>query len=205
MPKIHVLDAEGRWDRSNEDEFLWWPRVLWMDPGTVSGVAITWFDPAALYRREKTVKVLLAYAEMFLHGPENGQTGQVNHFVKLRQTLDEEVGLATGIESFVPRRLDQSHEFLSPVRIRAGVEERLGMTRRRGEEKIGSGVQLFTQSPSEAITAFSNDRLKQLRMYTPGPDHVNDAKRHNLLWIRKLIDNRELFEHAHGHEEGWFQ
>lgn len=205
MPKIQVLDAEGRWDRSNVDEFLWWPRVLWMDPGTVSGVAITWFDPAALYRREKTVKVLLAYAEMFLHGPENGQTGQVNHFVRLRQTLDEEVGLATGIESFVPRRLDQSHEFLSPVRIRAGVEERLGLTRRRGEEKIGSGVQLFTQSPSEAITAFSNDRLKQLRMYTPGPDHVNDAKRHTLLWIRKLIDNRELFEHAHGHEEGWFQ
>lgn len=203
MPKIHILDTESRWTPSNEDEYLYWPRVLWIDPGVVSGVAVIWFDPAALFRREKTAKVLLGYAEMFLHGPENGATGQISHFLKLRSKLDEEAGLATGSESFVPRILIQSDEFLSPSRIRSGIEYQMSITKPREAVVLGQGVPLFVQSPSDAINAFSNDRLRSLRMYTPGPDHVNDAKRHGLLWIRKLIDNRPLFDAAHGNEEGW--
>ena len=204
MPKVHVLDREDRWDRNNEDEYLWWPRVLWMDPGVVSGVAIVWFDPKALIDRSKTVKMLLAYSELFLHGPENGATGQIAHYLKLRQTLDEEPGLATGIESFTPRQLNQSWEFYAPMRIRAGLEYPLSRTKPLGSDVVGKGVPLHTQSPSEAITTFSNDRLRALNMYTPGPDHVNDAKRHTLLHIRKMVGDLDRFKDMHGYEEGWF-
>lgn len=205
MPRINILDTENRWDHNSLDEYLWWPRVLWIDPGVVSGVAVIWFDPKALFARQKTAKILLAYSEMFLHGKEIGNTGQINHFLRLREKLDEESGLATGCETFVPRKLIQSREFLSPARIGHSIEYGMSKTKPLGSEVVGSGVQLFWQSPSDAIGAFSNDRLKQLRMYSPGPDHVNDAKRHALLWIRKLVDDRELFHHAHGNEEGWFE
>lgn len=209
MPKIQILDADGRWDTKNEDEYLWWPRVHWIDPGTVSGVATIWFDPHALFiEGAKTAKVVLAYAEEFLHGPENGRLGQVDRFLRMRELLDQETGLATGCESFVPRRLDQSEEFLSPVRIRAALDYQMSRIRPHGAELIGSGVPLYVQSPSDAMNAFTNARLKDLRMFRPGPDHVNDAKRHCLLWIRRLKQKErgiEFFKATHGNEEGWWR
>ena len=90
MPKINLLDTESRWDSNNEDEFLWWPRVLWIDPGVTSGVAVVWFDPQALLiDNAKTAKVLLAYSEVFLHGPEYGLGGQIMRCLNLRSKLDE--------------------------------------------------------------------------------------------------------------------
>ncbi len=210
MPKITVLDQEGRWQRQNEDEYLYWPRVLWIDPGVVSGVAVVWFDPKALLVDNlKTAKVVLAYSEMFLHGEEYGPTGQVGTYIKLREKLDEEVGLATGCESFRVLRLDSSEEFVAPIRIRSAIQQQMSMLRPLGWQKGDRlGIPLFTQSPSDAINAFTNDRLKALRMYTPGPDHVNDAKRHTLLWIRRLKAHKDpmaAFRAAHGHEESWFE
>lgn len=210
MPKITVLDQEGRWQRQNEDEYLYWPRVLWIDPGVVSGVAVVWFDPKALLVDDlKTAKVVLAYSEMFLHGDEYGPTGQVGTYLKLREKLDEEVGLATGCESFRVLRLDSSEEFVAPIRIRSAIQQQMSILRRLGWKKgDGYGIPLFTQSPSDAINAFTNDRLKALRMYTPGPDHVNDAKRHTLLWIRRLKAHKDpmaAFRAAHGYEPGWFE
>lgn len=210
MPKITVLDQEGRWQRQNEDEHLYWPRVLWIDPGVVSGVAVVWFDPKALLVDDlKTAKVVLAYSEMFLHGDEYGPTGQIGTYLKLREKLDEEVGLATGCESFRVLRLDSSEEFVAPIRIRSGIQQQMSILRPLGWKKGDPiGIPLFTQSPSDAINAFTNDRLKALRMYTPGPDHVNDAKRHTLLWIRRLKAQRDplaAFRASHGYEAGWFE
>ena len=208
MPRINVLDQEGRWTPGNEDEFLWWPRVLWIDPGVVSGVAVVWFDPQALLvDGAKTAKVVLAYSEVFLHGPEYGLGGQINQYLRLRSKLDEEPGLATGCESFVPLQLNQDKDFLSPVRIRAGLDMELSKTRPLGADAIGAGVPLWTQAPVDAKAAFTNERLTALRMYTPGPDHVNDAKRHCLLHIRRLKakpGDLTLFKKMHGYEEGWF-
>lgn len=208
MPKINLLDTEGRWNANNEDEFLWWPRVLWIDPGVVSGVAVVWFDPQALLIDQlKTAKVLLAYSEVFLHGPEYGIGGQIDRFLKLRAKLGEEPGLAVGCESFTVLQPNQSEDFLSPVRIRAGIDMELSKTRPLGADKIGQGVPLLTQSPVDAKSAFNNSRLQALRMYTEGPDHVNDAKRHDLLHVRRLKahkDPMENFKLLHGYEEGWF-
>jgi hypothetical protein len=206
MPKITVLDQEGRWNAGNEDEFLWWPRVMWIDPGEVSGVAIVWFDPQALLvDGAKTAKVILAYSELYLHGPENGINGQVDRYLRLRHKLDEEVGLATGCESFVPLQLNQSREFLAPVRIRAALDYELSKVKPHGAKTIGDGVPLYVQAPVDAKAAFNNQRLHALRMYTEGPDHVNDAKRHCLLHIRRLkMVGIDGFKEMHGYEEGWF-
>lgn len=43
----------------------------------------------------------------------------------------------------------------------------------------------FEQSPSDAKRTIADDRLKTWGLWTPGKDHMNDAKRHLLLWIRK--------------------
>lgn len=197
LPKITVLDQDGRWNHEAEDEFLWWPRVLWIDPGVVSGVAVVWFDPVAMFTDKVKAKQILAYSEIFLDGPESGPNGQENRFLRLRRTLNQEAGLASGIETFVMRQFNQDEEFLSPVRIRAGIEALMSM-----EDEPSP---LFLQSPSDAMSAFTNDRLRHLNMYTPGPDHVNDAKRHCLLWMSKI---RQLgideFKRAHGEEEGWW-
>lgn len=208
MPKITILDTEGRWDNQNEDEYLWWPRIQYIDPGVVSGVAIVWFDPQALLvEQAKTAKVILGYSEMFLHGPETGINGQVHHFLRLRAKLDEEPGLAVGCEGFVPLQLNQDKDFLSPVRIRAMLDYELSKTKPHGAHAIGSGVPLFSQMPVDAKKAFDNARLTALRMYTPGPDHINDAKRHALLHIRRLKAHKDpmgWFKEVHGYEEGWF-
>lgn len=210
MPKIQILDRDGRWNRKNEDELLWWPRIQYIDPGVVSGVAVVWFDPKALLVDDReTSRVLLAYSETFLQGPEHGTGGQIHQFLRMHHVLDAEPGLAAGCESFVPRQMNMDPEFLSPVRIRAGIEYTLSRKRRRYAEDVGPrGLPLLTQSPSDALNVFTNERLKALGMYRPGPDHVNDAKRHCLLHIRKLKgEGRGLpfFNQIHGEESGWFQ
>jgi hypothetical protein len=215
MPKINKLDVDNRWDVTNEDEYLWWPRVHWIDPGAVSGVATIWFDPKALFEEKPLGRVLLAYSEIFLDGPEDGINGQSNRFLRFWKDLSQEPGLATGCESFVPRMLNQDEDFLAPVRIKSMIQFELSRKPDVLRPKPGSteddpkyeiGVPLWMQSPSDAKNAFNDTRLRNMGMYRPGPDHVNDAKRHGLLWIRKLrAAGREFFEQAHGNEGGWFE
>jgi len=197
MKEPYIIDVRDRWNREAEDEALWWPRVLWIDPGTVSGVACIWFDPNAIFDDKPIGVQILAYQEMFLSGPEIGEAGQVSRFIAEALTLGTETGLAVGCESFVPRQLNMSPEFLSPVRIASAVSYGLSV--------LGKPVPVYRQSPSDALRTFTNDRLRQVRMYTPGPDHVNDAKRHCLLWLRKLGGaGREQFQEMHGNEKGWW-
>lgn len=213
MPKIHILDTEDRWN-PGEDEHLWWPRVQWIDPGGTSGLSTVWFDPKALFDGKTTAKVILGHSEMFLNGPESGVNGQVARYLRFARALSYEdaddgpeyrQGLALGCESFSLRMLNTSYEFLAPVRIRASLEDRLAEWVNPLHPDV-QGVPLHVQSPSDAKNAFEDSRLKQLRMYTPGPDHIRDSTRHCLLWIRKLrVAGLDFFKAAHGYEEGWFE
>jgi len=40
---------------------------------------------------------------------------------------------------------------------------------------------LEEQAPADAMNFVTNDKLKRLGYYTPGPDHANDAMRHLIL------------------------
>jgi hypothetical protein len=214
MPKIKVLDTEGRWNADAADEHLWWPRVQWIDPGGTSGLAVVWFDPKALFEGKTTAKVVLGHSEMFLNGPEDGVNGQVDRYLRVARGLEYELdeegepqhrkGLVMGCESFQLRMLNQAPEFLSPVRIRAKLDYELSM--REHPMFNRPGVPLFTQTPSDAKKTFEDSRLHNLRMYTPGPDHIRDATRHCLLWIRKMrVAGLDFFKETHGYEEGWFE
>lgn len=197
-----VRDIENSpWDEECEDEHLWWPRILWVDPGDVSGLAVVWFDPAALFAGKPTPRVVLAWYATYVNGDENDQAA------KILGAVSEigGVGLAVGIESFVVQQLNMDKSYLSPVRIRAkvefgldrGVKEQDGKTRRR---------RAFAQSSVDALTAITDARLKLWDMYTPGPDHIRDATRHCLLWLRRIQSKGIVeFRKAHGWEEGWFE
>lgn len=209
MPQYKIIDVEGRWNEGNEDEWLWWPRVQWIDPGVTSGLSIIWFDPIALFAGQPTRRCLLAITDMYLHGPEEGVNGQANQFLRIHKALNQQPGLAVGSESFVLLSPNQSWELLSPVRIAAMI--RFGLSRTHPQPwvengALGEGVRLHMQSPSDAMSAFTNARLKSMGLFTEGPDHINDAKRHALLWIRKLAQlDRESFQALHGVEEGWWE
>lgn len=199
MPKIHILDKnagtpEARWDSSYEDEYLYWPRVAWLDPGVVSGLAVVWFDAAALFAGETLRTCLLAMSGEYLRGPEREQVGRYATAVRslARGAEGDAPGLAVGVESFVPRMISYDRDFLAPVRIRAMAEYAL------------PEYAFAVQSPADALGSWGNDRLKALGMYQAGPDHINDARRHALLWIQRLRHaGVEHFYGAHGRDVRW--
>jgi hypothetical protein len=199
----HVADTEGtRWDTGCEDEITWWPRVMWVDPGVVSGVSIIWFHPAALYAGVSTTKCILAWWESYLRGPEDDQTCQLTEIVK---QIGGPSGLAIGVETWIMQQMNQSQDFLSPVRLRAKIEYALYKGLRENDGQIRRRT-IQGQSASEAKNAINDQRLKLMGMYTPGPDHVRDSTRHCVLWIRKLRNRGTVaFRAAHGWEKEWFE
>ena len=188
--------TEERWSYKNEDEWLFWPRVLWIDPGGVSGVACIWFDPLAVSQGQPLRRSILAWHERFLHGPRTGRRGQISSFLRLQKLLAQEPGLAVGVEDFVVRQANMSREFLDPVRINEPI---IWYNSIKGRDT-------HVQSPSDAKNTFDDGRLKEMGMYTPGPDHVRDATRHCLLHIRKMKDwtPKQIAEY-HGYDADWYQ
>lgn len=200
-----VMDSAEVWDHDCEDEYLWWPRVLWIDPGDITGVSCVWFDPAALFAGLKTPRCILAWSSRQISGAEDLQIDQI---MKIVAELGGPTGLAVGCESFVMQQFNMSDSFLAPVRLRAKLEFGL----HRGTKDETDGVvrrrKVATQSASDAKNTITDQRLKIMQMYTPGPDHIRDATRHCLLWLRRLrSDGRGpvFFRSWHGWEEDWFE
>lgn len=81
-----------------------------------------------------------------------------------------------GAESFINLRSERDRDYLSPVRVRSMFAYAL-------EDEFG--VQMDSQQPGDAKTAFSEIRMKRAGLYLPGPDHVRDALAHCLLAIRR--------------------
>lgn len=193
LPVVPIIREDSRWDSNHEDEPEFWPRTFWIDPGVTSGIACTWFDPKALIEGKPIPRVVLATTVGYLHGPENKQA---HDFITIAEQLNRTPGLAIGSENFRVAQFNSSEEFLSPVRIRS----KLDFYYWRG------GQVLWDQSPSEAKTSITDERLTLWNMYVPGPDHIRDALRHNLLWLRKLRNvGREGLIRWHGNESDWWE
>lgn len=187
-----VVREDSPWDSNNDDEPLWWPRVAWIDPGTVSGVAVAWFDPQAIVAGKPLPRCILAIASGYMYGPELNQAA---NFVSLVAALDKTVGLAFGSESFILGNSSMSQDLLSPVRLRSMIEFHFWARRRH----------LWSQSPSDAKTNITDARLQLWNLYVAGPDHQRDARRHCLLWIKRLrTTDRESFARLHGNETEWW-
>lgn len=186
---------DARWNDRNADEFLFWPRAMWIDPGGVTGLAVVWFDPLAVSQGQPLRRCVLGWHERFVHGPEKGLQGQISQILKLRRLLSAEPGLLFGCEDFIPRQTNYSREFLAPVRIGRTIDW-YGSVR---------DFEVHFQSASDAKSTFDDGRLKEYGMYTAGPDHVRDATRHALLSIRKMrgMTPEQMFEFI-GLEEDWY-
>jgi hypothetical protein len=88
------------------------------------------------------------------------------------------------IEDFIPRKLDQSRHFLSPVRVTAKLEYLLWKSERRW----------WKQMPALAMSTISDDYLRATGLWLPGHPHANDAQRHALTYTRMLLKHPERHE-----------
>lgn len=48
------------------------------------------------------------------------------------------------------------------------------------------GIAIREQQPAEAMNFVTDEKLKRLGLYTPGPDHARDATRHLILGAVKV-------------------
>lgn len=196
-------DADKRWDSADPEEYGNWPRTLWVDAGKVTGISVIWVDPVRfLDRKQPTIRSVIAWWECYLHGPENDQADQIRGLIS---ELGGPTGLTVGLESFTVRQINMSQDFLSSPRITSkvdwacwrGIRDWDGEVRRRA---------VWWQSPSEALTAVPDARLRALGLYTPGPDHIRDATRHAVLHLRKLRSaGGDSFRAAFGWDPTWWE
>lgn len=89
------------------------------------------------------------------------------------------------IEHFKLRMMSMDDNLLAPVRVEDRLLDRL-WTR-------DSATPVFFQSPSDAMTTVTDNRLKSWCMYDAhsGP-HARDADRHAILFLRRFANSREI-------------
>lgn len=181
-------------------EHRWWPRTLWLDPGGTTGLAVVWFHPKRFMDPENysLTRCIVAWDALNLVGPEQDQELRILEFIR---DVGGEQGLSVGAESFVVRQLNMSNEFLSPVRVKAvisfqlyrGLKEWDGVVRRR---------RLYEQTPADAKSTVTDQRLRLWNMYKKGPPHARDATRHALLHLRR-VRGRNQFKEVFGWDSEW--
>lgn len=167
-----ILRLEQGWVSRGDGRSARYWRVLSVDPGKITGVAVYWL------RRSRGKWVVKAWAETLLAGDEHGQVRDLTYFWgELMRFGPVDVVL----EDFVVRRIAMEYSFLSPVRIGRAFEWGLWLFRKK--QFFPYCVQWVSSSE---MAAMRDERLKALGHYTPGPDHRRDASRHALLHIRSV-------------------
>lgn len=109
------------------------------------------------------VSVALAAAESASRA-SSGRVDAVTHFV---------------MESFTPREKTKDESLLAPVRIANRVEQEL--THRMP-------IEVLYQSPSEAKSVVTDDRLRRWGLWQVGSTHRRDACRHMALRLRIIAE-----------------
>jgi hypothetical protein len=149
--------------------------IFGIDPGATTGWAYAKdIDLATLPHGDCDVDIV---ASQFA-GDENQQAWDLFRIIK------QVWPVAVVIEDFIPRKLDKSRHFLSPVR----VTEKLDMLLWR------ENIRHFRQMPSTAMTTISDDYLRAIGMWLPGEPHANDAQRHVVTFTRMLLKHPERYE-----------
>lgn len=152
-------------------------RIAGIDPGTLSGLAQLWVDPAS-GRVKAWIETILAYNERQQVLDMNDWLGEVEG-----RTGSEGAHLA--IEDFRVNKINGTEEFLSPVRIGRRLE---GMLMVNGSCFDGH---IHWNMPSRKAE-FSDERLQALKLYTPGPDHRRDATRHAMIARKYALQERGI-------------
>lgn len=110
-----------------------------------------------------------------------------------RHEVDPELDVFVVVqEDFILQTRDAARHTLAPVRVNAAFDYAL-----RPKPEVGLHKVKFLAS--EAKTTVTDARLKRWDLYVPGPDHVRDAMRHGILFMRKWVGDslfRRLYEVA---------
>lgn len=164
--------------------------VIAMDPGGTTGWAVFDVHPEALIDPEVSI---LENINFWTHGqtdcgstkgnlgdsPHRGisTTGEAAGVAELVGLCRSWPGACVVIEDFIVRRMDQSRDFLSPVRITAAISQWLWQQNRH----------YFVQQPSHAKATVTDERLKRWGLYRSegGLNHARDADRHAIAFLRK--------------------
>lgn len=166
-----------------EDDLTAFSSVTAVDPGGSTGICTVWYWASGLAQPNVPMqKCLLGWQAQCLRGGENEQTLEILRWFANRSFGQDKADMV--IEDFILRSAIKGRELLSPVRIGHKIDYQLW----RGL-KVASGERLqfepYWQSPGDAKSVMTDERLKLMAMYTPGPDHARDATRHALMWLRK--------------------
>lgn len=203
IPTVYNTE-DGAWE-DNEDEHTFWPRVMWVDAGVVTGIAVIWFHPMRLLDiAAPTARSILAWHVNFVTGDENQQAYEILRMVR---GLGGPEGLAVGAEWFRVRSVNGTDDFLSSPRIVSKLEYGLWRGTRDWDGELRRRT-LLRQEPSEIDKSERGDeRLRLLRLYVPGADHRRDALKHGLLHLGKLrnlgMGARTAIERLYGWNGDW--
>ena len=176
--------------------------TLWVDPGGVSGVCVAYYSLDRLIARQgASWEAIVDWKAVNVRGSDNQQLDEI---WGLYEEMVGEVGkrnpafgrrkenvVTVGCEDFVVRQFNASRDFLKPVRLTAALE------RMWYEEGLGEpgalGSQVYRQSPGDAMSAVTNERLKAWGFWTKGrdgEDHARDATCHMLLHLRRMAKTK---------------
>lgn len=162
------------------------PTVVALDPGGVTGWSVFVVHPQALSDpRLKLLANILEWqhGQIFCGGDKYSVEAENAGVDKMIEIASEWPGAAHVIETFTIRKLNQSMEYCSPIRLTAAYDMKvrdLGVTT------------TYRQEPSDAKSTCSNTRLKEWGLYVRqgGLDHARDADRHAILALRHAKDAR---------------
>lgn len=93
-------------------------------------------------------------------------------------------------EDFILRNDSRDRDLLAPVRLNAKLEASMR----------GTGLHMFLQQPSDAKRTITDERLKRWNVYQAGSDHIKDAQRHGILFMRRWASQpglRRAADHQH--------
>lgn len=178
--------------------------VIAFDPGGTTGWSVFDVHPEALFDSEVSI---VENINLWTHGQTDcgstkGNLGKSSHagisttgeaagVAELVGLCRSWPGAAVVIEDFIVRRMDQSRDFLSPVRITAALSQWLWQMDRH----------YFVQQPAYAKTTVTDARLKAWGFYSRagGENHARDADRHAITFLRKCKADREFRIRAFPH------
>lgn len=152
-------------------------RICAIDPGTLSGLAQIWVSP-------KTGKVN-AWIETILAYDELQQVRDMHDWINEVHSMHSKSEMLLAIEDFRVNKVNGAEEFLSPVRIGRRLEGML----MAGDTGLLQNLHWFMPARK---AEFTDERLRALKMYTPGPDHRRDATRHALIARKYALQTRGI-------------
>ncbi len=159
--------------------------VMGVYPGTTTGVAIIGVHQLTIYAdRPGKIKFFETWE---ITGSYTYQA------IEVADASREFYPLALVVESFYPAKPITTEESLSPVHVGARIEF--------CADSHYIFAPFFWQTPSMAMETAPDSRLKLWGLYQSGPDHIKNATRHAITFIRRTKDDEKLRTRAWGPED----